>query len=313
MELSEKQKLINGLYNAEILHGQIYQIFSKQDRPQKLKAIMSRLVKLEDYHAGLWAQLLRMNKIQPEKANQNFKRSTIISFSRVLGLALTVKIIEHMEGNLHQKFDKLIKQRPLSRNEQAVVDKVRRSEEDEEEGLEGEIVGSNPVFNNIRDVMFGMNDGLVELLAVVAGLAAALQTPILIFIAGFIVAISGTLSMSAGAYLSTGYQKDIDLKAKKGGGIPTAKSSAFYVGIFYFIGSLFPLSPFAFGSIGYTGIIIAIILTSVVLTFTSSLIALAGDKSIVKSVAKTLLLSLGAALATILLGAYVRAAFHITI
>jgi VIT1/CCC1 family predicted Fe2+/Mn2+ transporter len=313
MSLSEKQKLIYSLYNTEILHGRIYQIFSKRRSSQKMKAIMSRLVKLEDYHAGLWAQVLRMNRMQPERSNHGFKLATISFLSRIFGTAVTVKIIEHMEGNLHQKLDKLIKEKPLSKAEQAIVDKVKRSEEGEEEGLEAQIVGNNPVFNNIRDVMFGMNDGLVEILAVVAGLAAALQTPILIFIAGFIVAVSGTLSMSAGAYLSTGYQKDIDLKAKKGSGIPTAKSSAFYVGVFYFIGSLFPLSPFAFGSIGYTGIIIAIILTSIVLTLTSSLIALASDRSIAKSVAKTLLLSLGAAAATILLGAYVRATFHITV
>ena len=309
----KKQKLILGLYNAEILHGQIYLIFSKQERHQKLKTIMSRLVRLEDYHAGLWAQLLRLNKMQPGKTDQRLKRSAVILFSRLFGIAVAIKVIEHMEGNLHGKFDNLIKEHPLPSDQQKIVDKVRRSEEGEEEHLEAEIVGSNPLFSNIRDVMFGMNDGLVEILGVAVGLAAALQVPILIFAAGGITAISGTLSMAAGAYLSTGYQKDIDKRALSTKGVPTARSSAFYVGIFYLIGSAFPLAPFAFGYTSFVGIASAIIITSIVLTVTSSLIALASDKSIAKSVAKTLLISLGVAAATILIGSYVRATFHITV
>ncbi len=165
-------------------------------------------------------------------------------------------------------------------------------------------------FKNIRDIMFGMNDGLVELLGVAVGLAAALRTPIIVFIAGFIVAISGTLSMAAGAYLSTGYEMGVDGKKRR---YESATASAFYVGIFYFIGSLFPLAPFALGFLGYTAIILSIVFTAIVLIFTSSFIAKASNKSIPKAIAKTLLISLGVAAVTILLGAYVRSAFHITI
>ncbi|HUC38618.1 MAG TPA: VIT1/CCC1 transporter family protein [Candidatus Acidoferrum sp.] len=313
MTLNEKQELLVKLYDAELLHGEVYKRFSISESDEKMSSTLSKLSSLEGYHAGLWGKVLSLNKVAKPKTDQSAKRSLILFCKSLLGLALTVKIIEHTESNLHQRFGRIVRDEGLSTKESSLIKKVRHSEETEEERLEGSIVGHSRIFKNIRDVMFGMNDGLVELLAVAVGLAAALQASVLIFLAGFIVAISGTLSMAAGAYLSTGYQKDIDVKTRRIEGGASARSSAFYVGIFYFVGSLFPLSPFAFGLFGYTGIIIAIVLTSIVLTFTSSLIALASDKSVIRSIAKTLLISLGVAAITILLGAYIRNTFHITV
>ena len=299
------------LYKEELLHDVVYTKFANSEKNKKTSQMLQRLSIMEKRHAELWGKVLDINKIERPKPNQNLDLAMIMFYKMIFGIPVTIKIIEHIEGGLHQKFNGMLGN--LSKKERQIVDEIKKDEDSEETPLEDQIVAQNRLFSNIRDIMFGMNDGLVELLAVAVGLAAALTTPLLIFLAGFIVAISGTLSMSAGAYLSTGYQKDVEEKSAVVKGTATAKSSAFYVGIFYFIGSLFPLSPFGFGIIGYTGIIIAIVLTSIVLTFTSSMIALATDKSVIKSVAKTLLISLGVAVVTILLGAYIRATFHITV
>ncbi len=313
MQADTKRKILSDLYNAEVLHHEVYFSFSKSERSSKVKADMAELAKLENYHATLWAEMLKLSNAPIPKQDRKMAEFWIMLCRRVLGLALTIKIIEHTEQTQHQKLDEFLKHDGLTSSEKRVLQKIKSSEEGREDRLESKIVEYNPFFNNIRDAMFGMNDGLVELLAVVAGLAAALHTPIIIFIAGFIVAISGTLSMAVGAYISTDYQKDIGTKMKKGSREMSAKSSAFYVGIFYLIGSLFPLSPFILGLPGYVGIAAAVIITAIILTLTSSIIAVVSDKSVIRNVSKTLLLSLGAAVATILLGAYVRATFHITI
>lgn len=308
-----KAELLTDLYNSELVHHHIYYGLSKSEKSARIKRDMRELAKLESYHAGLWAEMLRLNKMKVPEPGHKAQELGIMLSRRIFGLALTIKLIEHAEEGLHMDFDRYASEHVLSNAEKAVVSRVRKSEGGREATLESKIVEYNPFFNNIRDVMFGMNDGLVELLAVVSGLAAALQTPILIFIAGFIVAISGTLSMAAGAYISTDYQQGIDTKTKKVGRELSAKWSAFYVGVFYFVGALFPLSPFAFGAHGYIGIIIALIATSVVLTVSSTVISVASDKSITRNIAKTLALSLSAAGATILLGAYIRHTFHITV
>ena len=309
----DKIGAIKGLYREELLHEAVYEAFSKGEKNAELAKTMRRLVQLERYHAELWGKLLDINGVKRPSTYDAAGKMLTMLCKAVFGIAVTVKAIEHVEERMHQKFNKATLLQPLSDKEKVLVDRVRASEKNEEEKLEGKIVAGSRVFNNIRDIMFGMNDGLVELLAVVVGLAAAIQTPVLTFIAGFIVAVSGTLSMAAGAYLSTGYQKDIDASSARIGTAPSAKSSAFYVGVFYFIGSLFPLSAFGLGIGGMAGIATALVVTSTVLVFTSSLIALASDKSVAKSIGKTLGLSLGAAVVTILLGAYVRSAFHISI
>lgn len=311
--MREKERILVALCREELLHKEVYEVLHSSVKSKNLAKIIGRLVTLEGYHADLWGMVLDVNGFKRPKSANKASKFLILLCMAVFGVAVTVKTIEHIEEWLHYKFSKVVPWNTLSKKEKELVGKVRASEGGEEEKLEGIIVASSKIFNNIRDVMFGMNDGLVELLAVAVGLAAAIQVPSLTFLAGFIVAVSGTLSMAAGAYLSTGYQKAIDVSSARVSSAPTARSSAFYVGLFYFIGSLFPLSPFALGIGGATAIITSIVATSIVLTFTSSLIALASDKSVVRSVAKTLALSLGAAVVTIILGAYVRTAFHITI
>ncbi|MCL4379389.1 MAG: VIT1/CCC1 transporter family protein [Candidatus Marsarchaeota archaeon] len=311
--MHEKVNAAIGLYKEELLHMDVYRTFSKSEKDAKIAKTLTRLTALESMHANLWGEFLDINGVDRPKARIWPDRFLIMLCKVIFGLAVTVKLIEHMEEGHHKRFTRAISASRLSRKENEIISKVRKSEYHEEARLEDWLVNSNTIFTNIRDVMFGMNDGLVELLAVTVGIAAALKVPYLVFVAGGITAVAGTLSMATGAYLSTSYERDISKGAAAARGTPTARSSGFYVGIFYLIGTAFPLAPFALGYSGAVGIVSAIILTSIVLTITSSMIALASDKSIIKSVAKTLVLSLGAAVATIILGSYVRMVFHITI
>lgn len=306
MDESGKQNLIK-LYRLERLHQQVYESLSKTEKNNEIKIIMATLVKLERMHGDLWGELISILNIRKPLVKINFEKSVILFARRIFGLAIMMKMIEYNEGSLHKKFYSKLQELRPNRHAMEIVRKIQESEGRREAQLETTIVQYGHILNNIRDVMFGMNDGLVELLGVSVGLAAALETPLIVFLAGFIVAISGTLSMAAGAYLSTGYEKEVKKRGRE-----SALSSAFYVGIFYFVGALFPLAPFAFGYLGYTAILLAIVFTAIVLTLTSSLIALASDKSIPRAIAKTLLISLGVAIVTILLGIYVRSAFHIS-
>jgi VIT1/CCC1 family predicted Fe2+/Mn2+ transporter len=309
MDKNEKERLIEGLFASEAFHNSLFHELSRKEKANKTKIALERLAKLEKKHSDMWGSIMPNDAVR--SAPSKIKIAALSSFNRIFGIGITMKVIEHQETNLKNKLQNSI--REFSEKERSMINKIKESEEKEEEPLEKSIIETNRFFRNVRDIMFGMNDGLVELLAVVVGLAAALENPILIFIAGFIVAISGTLSMAAGAYLSTDYQNKIDGKVDEKAGNHAAIKSGFYVGIFYFIGTLFPLSPFIFGSAGYMGIAIAIIITGIVLTITSALISLVSDRSIIKGVAKTLAISLGVAVITIILGSYIRSTFHITV
>lgn len=309
MDKNEKERLINGLFMLELSHYSLFHELSRKEKVNTTKAALEKLAKLEKEHSEMWSSIMSGSAVR--NSPSQIKIRMFFAFRKIFGLGITMKAIEHEEDNFKNKLQNSIGE--FSEKEKVIINRIKKSEETEEEPLEKKIIETNRFFRNVKDIMFGMNDGLVELLAVVVGLAAALENPVLIFIAGLIVAISGTLSMAAGAYLSTDYQNKIDGKRERIGEGKEAIKSGFYVGVFYFIGTLFPLSPFIFGIAGYAGIAIAVIVTGIVLTITSAMISLVSDRSILRGVGKTLAISLGVAIITIILGSYIRSTFHITV
>jgi VIT1/CCC1 family predicted Fe2+/Mn2+ transporter len=71
----------------------------------------------------------------------------------------------------------------------------------------------------VRDVIFGANDGLVSILALVAGVYGAVIESHLILIAGVAGAVAGAISMGAGAYLSSKSEKEVTEKESERKGI----------------------------------------------------------------------------------------------
>ena len=60
----------------------------------------------------------------------------------------------------------------------------------------------------IREVVFGMNDGLITTLGFLAGISSAIAHGGVIVLAGLVEVIAGALSMAFGAYLSTKAQRE---------------------------------------------------------------------------------------------------------
>ena len=83
-------------------------------------------------------------------------------------------------------------------------------------GMEGWEMGGS---GGIRDVIFGANDGLVSILALVAGVYGATTESHPILIAGIAGAIAGAVSMGAGAYISSKSEKEVKEKENRRKGI----------------------------------------------------------------------------------------------
>jgi VIT1/CCC1 family predicted Fe2+/Mn2+ transporter/rubrerythrin len=83
-------------------------------------------------------------------------------------------------------------------------------------GMEGWEMGGG---GGVRDVIFGANDGLVSILALVAGVYGAITESHPILIAGIAGAVAGAVSMGAGAYLSAKSEKEVTEKESDRKGI----------------------------------------------------------------------------------------------
>jgi VIT1/CCC1 family predicted Fe2+/Mn2+ transporter len=88
-------------------------------------------------------------------------------------------------------------------------------------GMEAWEMGSG---GGVRDVVFGANDGLVSILALVAGVFSATTESQAVLIAGIAGAIAGTVSMGAGAYVSSKSEQEVTRKEQERKGIRKKRS-----------------------------------------------------------------------------------------
>jgi VIT1/CCC1 family predicted Fe2+/Mn2+ transporter len=61
----------------------------------------------------------------------------------------------------------------------------------------------------IREFVFGIQDGLISTVGLLAGIQGATENNIVVIITGLTAMFSGAISMAAGSYLSSGAQKEI--------------------------------------------------------------------------------------------------------
>jgi VIT1/CCC1 family predicted Fe2+/Mn2+ transporter len=79
-------------------------------------------------------------------------------------------------------------------------------------GMEGWEMGGG---GGVRDVIFGANDGLVSILALMAGVYGAAPDPRFILISGVGGAVAGAVSMGAGAYISSKSEQEVTEKESR--------------------------------------------------------------------------------------------------
>ena len=83
-------------------------------------------------------------------------------------------------------------------------------------GMEGWEMGGG---GGVRDVILGANDGLVSILALIAGVYGAATESRLILVAGVAGAVAGAISMGAGAYVSSKSEQEVTEKEAQRKGI----------------------------------------------------------------------------------------------
>lgn len=113
-----------------------------------------------------------------------------------------------------------------------------------------------PSFGWVREIVFGLNDGIVSTFALLAGITGAVISWEALIIAALVEIVTGALSMSLGTFISTKsqiefYQGNLDgkkhikkeIKALKDG-FENPEIAAVQIGIAFLIGGLVPLWPY---------------------------------------------------------------------
>ncbi len=299
-------KKLEKFLETERMHAIMYSHLAKEEDHPKHKRFLNKLTAEEKKHEELLREILKDEGVKPRRSHFLWLKLAFYRFiSAIFGVPFGIAVIEREEDQTIKEYIAALSQIKEKRS----TDKLKTIIKDEEAGeqeLQDNLNDYSEHFDYIKSIVFGLNDGLVEILAVVAGLAVVATSPFVVVVGGIIVGISGTLSMAGGAYLSS---KSYNLVEEEKKGTSTTNSpfkDAAYTGIFYFLGSLSSVVPFAAGLSGFAGILTAIIIVSIVLVLASAVIGIVSKTSIKRRSLEMLTISLGAAFVTIILGIILR-------
>ncbi|PSN86672.1 hypothetical protein B9Q02_01550 [Candidatus Marsarchaeota G1 archaeon BE_D] len=194
-------------YTDEVFNKLVYEELLKSEKDGKLVEVLKNLAQAEERHAEFWKKLAISRGISLPKIGykQRIGAKLYKLFRTLFGISLTVKLLESTEQTVIRRYKEYLSMNSLSEEEKAELEQVLKDEVIHERLLTEEEFG----FSNVRDTIYGVSDGLVEVLAAVSGFASVFVNPILVAAGGLIVGASGTLSMSVGAYLSTKSEEEI--------------------------------------------------------------------------------------------------------
>nr|WP_243665991.1 VIT1/CCC1 family protein [Vulcanisaeta sp. JCM 16159] len=199
MELRLSRDEIVENYRDELTDAEIYAALARIENNSKLREELLKLSQYETGHAEFWKNIasqvgIDVSNVKPSKFSVIYS----VLIRRLFGLGFLVKLRESAEVEAIRRYGEMVRRKALGpytdRLREILLDEVSHEEvfKEEESRFEAFI-------DNIRDAMYGMSDGLVEVLAAVAGLAPVVADPMLITLAGLIVGTAGTLSMAVGA------------------------------------------------------------------------------------------------------------------
>ncbi|MGC8676210.1 MAG: VIT1/CCC1 transporter family protein, partial [Candidatus Micrarchaeia archaeon] len=224
---SESSRLAAGFLKGELLDFATYSALLAGERDAAFRKILKELAATENRHADIWAKVAGIDRHSRHVSRLHVLLMLLVR--RLMGLAFTVKLLELNEVRGARQYSNAlagIKGNTLLKSQ---VKAVLKDELGHERMLQNMIEAQETELQYIKSIIFGLNDGLVEIVAIVVGLAVVAKSGAIVALAGTIAGISGTLSMSGGAYLSAKADKLVNARY---GSSTTPAREAYFTGIY---------------------------------------------------------------------------------
>ncbi|MCD6563625.1 MAG: VIT1/CCC1 transporter family protein [Thermoproteales archaeon] len=195
----------------ELFASKIYARLSKTYKDERIQKKLLMFSKMESNHLSFWINFLRkrgydtVNILKGSKIKIYFYSLLF----RILGLGLTLRMLESGENEAIELYSELLESSELSGDEKNSLRKILEDEFVHETEFSYEESRFEEFLEHVRDAILGMNDGLVEILSVTTGLAGAYGSPFYVAIGSLIVGLAGALSMGIGSFVSVRAQRQV--------------------------------------------------------------------------------------------------------
>ncbi|OHA00423.1 MAG: hypothetical protein A3C07_01050 [Candidatus Sungbacteria bacterium RIFCSPHIGHO2_02_FULL_47_11] len=352
--MSSDKSLARRLITDELFDFELYKKFRAIASAPETVAILDELIPMEDKHVAFWQKFFGM-RIERLGLFQRSKLWMFVCGVRLFGDWMMHLILEAIEIYGVRKYLTLLdhvrdaeyimrgddttiaesEEQEVSQHTEIsnVVDAygdvplgpaLRQILEDElhhEELIVGRLSKRNINPARIRNIFFGFNDGLVEMLGATSGFFTVFESTASVLIASITVAVAGTLSMGAGAFVALGSENEIrhleERKHSFSGGqksgllMPEVPIQAtLMVGISYFIGAMVPILPVLFGA---QNVIASVAVGGIMIIVVSFILAFLSGMAIRKRIFTNLVIIATTVGITSALGLLVKQIFGVTI
>jgi vacuolar iron transporter family protein len=214
---------VRGNWESEARLAGVYEALAGVTHDARLKHRLISLAETEQRHADAWASLLGLDAKATTGPRPQRTARVLSILARVAGIGPALALAGAAEGQVLRSY---LNQVSTVEDERAqgLLRKVLPEELDHQstDGVTGE--ASDPTstedgaeteewhgggVESIRNVIYGVNDGLTATLGVLAGVGGASVNPRVVLIGGLSAMVASGVSMAGGAYLASKSQREV--------------------------------------------------------------------------------------------------------
>lgn len=206
----------------------IYDALAAVASDSGLKRRLKTLATTEKRHADAWAELLTAGGVKLPERHPRFTAQALAGLAHVAGIGPALALAGAAEGQVLRSYlnqvstvsdsgaqgvlRKVLPEELDHQSSDDIADKGDSAPATPDDGSEGEFAdeewhGSG--IESIRNVIYGVNDGLTATLGVLTGVGGASANPRVVLIGGLSAMVASAVSMAGGAYLSSKSQREV--------------------------------------------------------------------------------------------------------
>jgi len=277
------------MQQGEITEHHIYKKIASAQKDPHNREVLERIAQQELGHYAIWKGYTKQ-----DVAPVTLRIWYYYLIARILGITFAIKLLEGVEKRA-QGYD------------QALLDKVPETRQIliNEENHERELIAliDEERLKYVGSVVLGLNDALVEFTGTLAGLTFAIQNSQIIAVVGLIMGVAASLSMGASEYLSQ----------RSDGGPTNPLKAAVYTGATYIVTVAILILPFLVLASPYYALMCTLLGAVIIIFLFTFYISVAKDLPFYRRFGEMLLVSLGIAAISFVIGVLIRTVLHVNI
>ena len=312
-------QLARTLILDELFDLSLYKALREISRDPQTQQTLEELIRVETAHLEFWQKFFDL-RVARLNLSRRLKLMFTVFVCRIFGsiaVHLTLEAIEVYGVRKYLTLWKSYRGAPLGEALQNILmDEIKH-----EDVLVTNLTDHRINAEQIRNILLGLNDGLVEILGAVSGFFGAFSNPATVLMAASTTAVAGAFSMGAGAFLALNSEREVKattaLKKHFIGGVTSETDipeqpirAALVVGVSYFFGALVPVIPVVFGAqdIGFS-----ILTAGIVIVLVSMILAFLSGMSVLRRITLNLAIISIAVITTYLIGVLARTVWGISV